>query len=175
MNLFILSQYKLIQQLYKNESFLDTLINIDDYFDILGLYIFPNWLDCEVVEVKYLKYFTNIKLKSPYKKMPHPKGAVLLTKYDCQVKYIKTTEYLPKEVNGIDDTYIDKKSGERKPKVEKKQVWIIDMLIPNKFLFNDDVYDLNDVQNKLKDQQETNDDMENLLSNDGGETNDEQM
>lgn len=175
MNLFILSQYKLIQQLYKNESFLDTLINIDDYFDILNLYVFPNWLDCEVVDVKYLKYFTNIKLKAPYKKMPHPKGAVLLTKYDCQVKYIKTTEYLPKEVLQSDDTYVDKKTGERKPKVEKKKVWIIDILIPNKFLFNDDVYDLKDVQDKLKDEQETDNDMENMLSNDGGETNDEQI
>lgn len=170
MNLFILSQYKLIQQLYKNENFLDSLINIDDFFDILGLYVFPNWLDCEVVEVKYLKYFTNIKLKSPYKKMPHPKGSILLTKYDCQVKYIKTTEYLPKEVNDIEDTVIDKKTGERKPKVEKKKVWIVDILIPNKMIVNDDVYDLEDVQNKLKDEQETNDDMENILTNeDGGE------
>ena len=167
MNLFILSQYKLIQQLYKNENFLDSLINIDDFFDILGLYVFPNWLDCEVVEVKYLKYFTNIKLKSPYKKMPHPKGSVLLTKYDCQVKYIKTTEYLPKEVKSIDDTVIDKENGERKPKVEKKNVWIIDILIPNKMIVNDDIYDLEDVQNKLKDEQETDADMENVLTNEG--------
>lgn len=171
MNLFILTQYKLIQQLYKNETYLDSLINIDDFFDILNLYTFPNWLDCEVVEVKYLKYFTNIKLKSPYKKMPHPKGAVLLTKYDCQVKYIKTTEYLPKEVNDIEDTYIDKKTGSRKPKVEKKKVWIIDIMIPNKYIVNDNIYDLEDVQGKLKDEQETNEDMENLLTNDEGQTN----
>lgn len=171
MNLFILSQYKLIQQLYKNETYLDSLINIDDFFDILGLYVFSNWLDCEVVEVKYLKYFTNIKLKSSHKKMPHPKGAVLLTKYDCQVKYIKTTEYLPKEVNDIEDTVIDKETGERKPKVEKKKVWIVDILIPNKYIVNNDVYDLEDVQSKLKDEQETDEDMENILTNNGGQTN----
>jgi hypothetical protein len=171
MNLFILSQYKLIQQLYKNESYLDSLINIDDFFDILNLYVFPNWLDCEVVDFKYLKYFTNIKLKAPYKKMPHPKGAVLLTKYDCQVKYIKTTEYLPKDINSIKDTYLDKKTGKRNAKLEKKKVWLIDILIPNKYLYNEELYDLESVQDKIKDEKETNDDMENLLTNDGGENN----
>jgi hypothetical protein len=171
MNLFILSQYKLIQELYKNESFLDTLINIDDFFDILGLYVFPNWLDSEIVDVKYLRYFTNIKLKSPYKKMPHPKGAILLTKYDCQVKYKKTTEYLPREINDVNDTYVDKKTGKRKPKVDKEQVWMIDILIPNKYLYNDEVYDLENVQDKLKDEQETNQDMENMITNDGDEGN----
>lgn len=171
MNLFILSQYKLIQELYKDETFLDTIINIDDFFDILNLYVYPNWLDCEVVEVKFLKYFTSVQLKSPYNKMPHPKGAVLLTKFDCQVKYKETYEYVVKEVNDIKDTYIDKKTGERKPKVEKKKVWIIDMLIPNKHIINDEVYDLENAQEKIADEQDINEDMENVISNDEGEMN----
>lgn len=171
MNLFILSQYKLIQELYKDETFLDTIINIDDFFDVLNLYVYPNWLDCEVVEVKFLKYFTSVQLKSPYNKMPHPKGAVLLTKFDCQVKYKETYEYVVKEVNDIKDTYIDKKTGERKPKVEKKKVWIIDMLIPNKHIINDEVYDLENAQEKIADEQDINEDMENVISNNEGEMN----
>ena len=165
MNLFILSQYKLIQELYKDNSFLDTVINIDDFFDILNLYVYPNWLDCEIVEVKFLKYFTSVKLKSPYNKMPHPKGAVLLTKFDCQVKYKETYEYVVKEVHGVKDTYIDQKSGERKPKVEKKKVWIIDMLIPNKHIINDEIYNLEDAQDKINIDQEMEEDMENVVSN----------
>ena len=165
MNLFILSQYKLIQELYKDNSFLDTVINIDDFFDILNLYVYPNWLDCEIVEIKFLKYFTSVKLKSPYNKMPHPKGAVLLTKFDCQVKYKETYEYVVKEVHGVKDTYIDQKSGERKPKVEKKKVWIIDMLIPNKHIINDEIYNLEDAQDKINIDQEMEEDMENVVSN----------
>jgi len=165
MNLFILSQYKLIQELYKDDTFLDTLINVDDFFDILNLYVYPNWLDCEVVEVKFLKYFTSIKLKSPYNKMPHPRGAVLLTKYDCQVKYKETHEYVVKEVNNINDTYVDEKSGERKPKVEKKKVWIVDILIPNKHIINDEIYDLDGAQEKIHDEQEIEEDMENAITN----------
>jgi hypothetical protein len=165
MNLFILSQYKLIQELYKDNSFLDTVINIDDFFDILNLYVYPNWLDCEIVEIKFLKYFTSVKLKSPYNKMPHPKGAVLLTKFDCQVKYKETYEYVVKEVHGVKDTYIDQKSGERKPKVEKKKVWIIDMLIPNKHIINDEIYNLEDAQDKINIDQEMEENMENVVSN----------
>ena len=171
MNLFILSQYKLIQELYKSETFLDTVINIDDFFDVLNLYVYPNWLDCEIVEVKFLKYFTSIKLKSPYNKMPHPKGAVLLTKFDCQVKYKETYEYVVKEVGDIKDTYVDKETGKRRPKVEKKKVWIIDMLIPNKHIINDEVYDLEGAQEKIADEQDINEDMENVITNDQGDMN----
>lgn len=166
MNLFILTQYKLIQELYKDNNYLDTLINIDDFFDILNLYVYPNWLDMEVVDVKFMKYFTSLQLKSPYNKMPHPKGAVLLTKFDCQVKYKETYEYVVKEVNGIDDTYVDKKTGDRRPKVEKKKCWIIDLLIPNKHIINDEVYDLDDAQEKIEGDQEENEDLENVITND---------
>ena len=108
MNLFILSQYKLIQELYKNDDFFEILINIDDFFDLINLYVFPNWLNAEVVNVDFLKYFTSITLKTPYDKMLHPKGAQLLLKYDCQVKYRETYEYVPKEVKSVEDTYVDK-------------------------------------------------------------------
>ena len=62
MNLFILSQYKLIQELYKNDDFFEILINIDDFFDLINLYVFPNWLNAEVVDVDFLKYYTSITL-----------------------------------------------------------------------------------------------------------------
>lgn len=154
MNLFILTQYKLIQELYKNDDFFEILINIDDFFDLINLYVFPNWLQSEIVDVDFLKYFTCITLKSPYEKMPHPKGANLLVKYDCQVKYRETYEYLPKDVQDIEDTIVDKRTGERVPKIEKKKVWLVDIMIPNKLIVNDNVFDLEGVQNKIKDDKE---------------------
>lgn len=181
MNLFILSQYKLIQELYKNDDFFEILINIDDFFDILNLYVFPNWLEAEVVDVDFLKYFTSITLKTPYEKMPHPKGAQLLLKYDCQVKYRETYEYVPRDVKVLSDTYLDKRTGERKPKAEKKKVWIIDLLIPNRYLINDNVFDLEGVQNKIKDDKNADenmtgqtDDAIDINSNIGGEENNAQ-
>ena len=157
MNLYILTQYKLIQQLYKDESYLDALINIEDFFDILGLYVFPNWIDCEVVDLKFMKYFTNIKLKSKYKKMPHPKGSILLLKYGCDVKYIKTTEYLPKD--DINDQMDNSNESNKKSKIKKQKVWIIDILIPNKHIFTDNVYDIKSIQDKLDMENEENQDL----------------
>jgi hypothetical protein len=166
MNLFILSQYKLIQNLYKNNNYLDYLINVEDYFDILNLYAFPNWLDCEVVDVKCMKYFTNIVLKAPYNKMPHPKGSVLLTKFECEVKYIETYDYQVKEVKDIEDTYYNDKKGERCPKIEKNKVWIIDILIPNKHLVSDKIYDMDAMQEKIKDDEASATNMESMVDND---------
>ena len=58
MNLFILSQYKLIQELYKNDEYLDILLSVADFFDLMNLFAFPNWENAEIVNVDFLKYFT---------------------------------------------------------------------------------------------------------------------
>ena len=63
MNLYLLQQYQFIQRLYKNNSYLDVMMNIDDFFDILNVYAFPKWLDAQVVDVTFMKYYTNVILK----------------------------------------------------------------------------------------------------------------
>lgn len=165
MNLFLLQQYKFIQDLYKNENFIDILINIDDFFDILNVYAFPNWIDSEIVGVDFMKYFTQIKLKTPIDKMPHPKGAQVLLKYDCHIKYKKTKEVVPVEVKSNKDVYFDNKSGEYKPKVEEKECWIIDILIPNKHIINEKIYDLETMQDKVEEIQEKDDELESVVEN----------
>lgn len=171
MNLYLLQQYQFIQRLYKNENYLDVLMNIDDFFDILHIYAFPNWLDSEVVDVKFMKYFTNIILKSPRSdnkkedKCPDPKAGVILTKYDCKVDYIKSYELLPKDVESEKDVVIDDKTGKQRPKLERKNVWLVDILIPNKHIINDTIYDLEAIQNKLEDENEEDENLESVVSN----------
>lgn len=171
MNLYLLQQYQFIQQLYKNNNYLDILLNIDDFFDILHIYAFSNWLDAEVVDVKFMKYFTNIILKSPRDdnkkkdKCPDPKAGIILTKYDCKVEYEKTTEIVPKEVSSSKDMVYDKKTGRERPKMETKKIWLIDIMIPNKHIINDNVYDLDAIQQKIEDKDDESDSMENIVSN----------
>jgi len=157
MNLYILQQYQFIQKLYDEESFLDVMMNVDDFFDILNLYAFPNWYECEIVGMKCLRHFTNIVLKSPRSKLPHPKGGMLLTKYDCIVKYKQSTECLPKNYEDEEDMEIDPKTGKRYSKLEKHKVWLVDILIPNKHLINDKVYDLEAIQSKIENSDDTTD------------------
>lgn len=171
MNLYLLQQYQFIQRLYKNESYLDVLMNIDDFFDILHIYAFPNWLDAEVVDVKFMKYFTNIVIKSPRSddkkedKCPDPKAGVILTKYDCKVEYTKSYEMLPVDVKSEKDVIVDNKTGRQRPKLKKEKIWLVDILIPNKHIINNNVYDLEAIQNKLEDDQDTDDNLESVVSN----------
>ena len=165
MNLFILSQYKLIQQLYKNDDYLDILLSVADFFDLMNLFAFPNWEDAEVVNADFLKYYTVITLRAPYHKMPHPKGGLMLTKLDCKVKYHETKEAVLKPVKSLKDTYIDKMSGERRPKVIKRKCWQVDVMIPNKYLINDNIFDLEALQNKVASDKEVDDNMFNIPSN----------
>ena len=171
MNLYLLQQYQFIQRLYKNNNYLDVLMNIDDFFDILHIYAFPNWLEAEVVDVKFMKYFTNIILKANRSedkskdKCPDPKAGVVLTKYDCKVEYIKSDEVLPREVQSKDDITFDKRRQKYKPKIDKNDVWLVDILIPNKHIINDNVYDLEAIQDKLDEDKETNNELESVVSN----------
>ena len=165
MNLYILQQYQFIQNLYQDETYLDVLMNVDDFFDILNLYAYPNWYECEVVNMKCMKHFTNVILKQDRDKMPHPKGGILLSKYDCIVKYKKTTEYLPKEYEDIEDMEVDPKTGKKYPKMEEHKVWLIDILIPNKHIINDVVYDLESIQRKIEDKKEIEGDNTSITVN----------
>lgn len=165
MNLFLLQQYQFINDIYKNENYLDVLMNIDDFFDILNVYVFPNWFDAEVIEVKFLRHFTNIILKTPRDKKPDIKGSVLLSKYDCLVKYKESYEYLPKEYKTEKDIKYNTRTGKYEPIMEKKDIWLIDILIPNKHIINDNVYDLDAIQKKLDDKDDNDENIESVVSN----------
>lgn len=172
MNLYLLQQYQFIQRLYKNNSYLDVMMNIDDFFDILNVYAFPKWLDAQVVDVTFMKYYTNVILKADRddknkeKDMcPDPKAGVLLTKYDCKVEYIKSNEVLPKEVKTEKDVVIDKKTGKQRPKLERHDIWLVDILIPNKHIINNNLYDLESIQAKLKEDNDEMDSAESVVSN----------
>lgn len=173
MNLYLLQQYQFIQQLYNNSNYLDVLLNVDDFFDILHLYAYKNWLEAEVVDVKFMKYFVSITLKANRNdkdkskdKCPDPKGGILLTKYDCKVEYTKTKEKLPREVKSKDDVVMDKRRGVYRPKIDTNDIWLVDILIPSKHIINDTVYDLQAVQDKLEDEKDSdNDSLDSITSN----------
>ena len=165
MNLYILSQYKLIQHLYKDTSYLDIMMNVDDFFDILNLYAYPNWIDAEVVEFKPYKHFINIVLKTPIDKMPHPSGGILLDKYNCMVKYKKTSEYLPVEIKSQKDLVIDKNTHQLRPKMKKVPCWLVDIMIPSKHIINDSIYDLDSIQQKYLEDEDNEDNKESVVNN----------
>ena len=54
MNLFLLQQYQFINDIYKNENYLDVLMNIDDFFDIfVGGYLVISYFVEQIVPMPY--------------------------------------------------------------------------------------------------------------------------
>ena len=161
MNLFVISQMKLIQSLYKSDDYLDVLLTVADFLDLVNLFAFPGWEDAELVDADFLKYFTHITLKTDMDKMPHPKGALLLTKLGCQVKYHETKEAFLKPLQSLDDTYYDWKDDKRKRKVVKKKCWEVEVLIPNRYLFPNNGLTIEELQNKALEAKAENDEIYN--------------
>lgn len=154
MNLYILQQYKFIQQLFKHSSLLDVLVNIEDFLDLLGVYSFENWEKGQIVKTEFKKYFVNLMLKYPYEDMPNPKVKKLLEKYDCIVSFKEAEDYFPiKKIKNQDETFLDDKTDQRRNKTKKEKVWIVDILIPRKYIENDKLYDLDSIQQILDEEE----------------------
>jgi len=155
MNLYILQQYKFIKQLFQHDDLVDVLIAIEDFLDILGMYSFENWEKGQVVGSEIKKYYTILTLKYPYDDMPNPKFKKILEKYKCIVNFREADDYLPIDnPKETDDTYIDKETGLRKNKIKKEKIWLVEIMIPRKYIENETLYDLDAIQEFLDEDKE---------------------
>jgi hypothetical protein len=124
---------EVITRLSKSEDLVDILIDIENYFDTNNLYAFKNWLEGEVVSGPFVKrYWVKVGLKYPYDKMPDPEGGLRLTKHGTKIHFdIKLEEY-PIEIKKPSDY----QPGTKKPKMLKRKVWLVTMMIPRRFVQN---------------------------------------
>jgi hypothetical protein len=124
---------EVVKRLSDSEDLVDILIDIEDYFDRNNLYVFKNWMDGEVVGGPFVKrYWVKLILKYPYKKMPDPDGGLRLLKHGTRIRYDIGVEEYPMEVKSESDF----QPGTKKPKMAKRKVWLITMLIPRRFVQN---------------------------------------
>jgi hypothetical protein len=99
--------------------------------DELDLYVFANWKQGELVEGPvYEKYFVSCTFMWPYKLMPDPRGGERLLDYDCEVYYSKDTLEYPVKVENPDDF----EPGTKMPKMGKKPVWLVTVVMPKKLM-----------------------------------------
>jgi hypothetical protein len=72
---------------------------------------------------------------------------------------------MPKEVKSMDDAVYDKRRDKYRPKMERKDIWLVDILIPNKHIINNNVYDLEAIQAKLDEEDDMNGELESVVAN----------
>ena len=119
------------KEIFMTDSSLTTLLDFERVLDELDLYVFANWKEGELVEGPvYEKYFVTCTFMWPYKLMPDPRGGERLLSYDCEVYYSKDMLEYPAEVKDPSDF----KPGTTMPKMAKKPVWLVTIVMPKKLM-----------------------------------------
>ena len=119
------------KDIFMTDSSLNTLLDFERVLDELDTYVFANWKDGELVEGPvYEKYFVTCTFMWPYKLMPDPRGGERLLEYDCEVYYSKDQLEYPIKVKTPDDFA----PGTKMPKMAKKPVWLVTVVMPKKLM-----------------------------------------
>jgi hypothetical protein len=123
-----------IKGVYMSDGAMSTLLDFERVLDEADVYAFKNWLVGELVDGPVVgRYNCKCVFMWPYKLMPDPRGAIRLAKVGCKVTYGKGEIKVPVEVKDYED-YVP---GTRYPKMVKRKVWYIEIVIP--FELMDDI------------------------------------
>jgi hypothetical protein len=119
------------KEIFMTDSSLSTLLDFERVLDELDTYVFAHWKEGELVEGPvYEKYFVSCTFMWPYKLMPDPRGGERLLDYDCEVYYAKDELEYPIKVENPDDF----EPGTKMPKMGKKPVWLVTIVMPKKLM-----------------------------------------
>ena len=129
-------------KLFQQSSLLDVLIEVEGFLDFLDLYVYPNWYLGQVVDgPRISRYWITVTLQYDFKKMPDPMGARVLHDVGVKVHYIKHTTMEPIEIK----TPADFRDNSKKPKLEPKKFWLVELKIPRKLIDDLNYNDLEDI------------------------------
>ena len=146
-NTFLRDAVENVNRINGNETLLDMLLEFEKVLDDVGVYAYKNWMLGEVVEGPLLeRYWFNVTLMYPRKEMPDPDAMRRLDKYGCKVQYTKEQVEVPVKVTGPQDL---KDMKTKEPKMESKDVWLVKVEMPRRFLENFDDRSLDVAGEKL--------------------------
>lgn len=119
------------KEIFMTDSSLETLLDFERVLDELDTYVFKHWKMGELVEGPiYEKYFVTCTFMWPHKMMPDPRGGERLLDYDCEIYYAKDMLEYPIKVESPDDF----EPGTKMPKIAKKPVWLVTIVMPKKLM-----------------------------------------
>jgi len=154
------------KRLHKHANLTEILIQIEDFFDGLDLYVFKNWFEGEVYKGPEIRrYWVDLTLMYPYKMMPDPQGAMRLIKHGAKVNFSKSL----KEVSVPSDMEDEASQIEQNnPESVEEPIWLVSISIPRKFIeeLDDDdleLYDDDVDTNDVSDARDENIDQEDAL------------
>lgn len=123
-----------IKGVYMSDGAMSTLLDFERVLDEADVYAFKNWSMGELVDGPTVgRYSCKCIFMWPYKLMPDPRAALRLTNVGCKVTFGKGEIKVPVEVKDYEDFV----PGTRYPKMVKRKVWFVEIVIP--FELMDDI------------------------------------
>jgi hypothetical protein len=131
----ILDVIQNIQDLYENNSSLAVLKDFERVLDQMDMYVYENWEDGELAYgPKVDRHWITAGFMWEANKMPNPTAAKRLTELGCKVTYQKSHLVEPRKIR----TQEDMRPNSKKGKLDRKPIWIVEIVMPKKVAF--DVY-----------------------------------
>ena len=119
-----------LEELTKNESLLNALIEVDGFFDNFHLYSYDNWLEGEVVAgPAFDRYWVTVILCFYKSEMPDPVGALALAKHGCKIRWKQSKRNQSVDVKKPEDL-----DDRNKSKMALKDIWLVEIKIPRRFI-----------------------------------------
>ncbi len=175
-----------IKGVYMSDGAMSTLLDFERVMDEADVYAFKNWIVGELVDGPVVgRYNCKCIFMWPYKLMPNPKGALRLTNIGCKVTYGKGEIKVPVEVKDYEDFV----PGTRYPKMAKRKVWFVEVVIPFELMDDikegsidlaDQTIDLSDIEDAYDEDLDDNTSegdsaQQEAANNDQGQMGDEQQ
>jgi len=124
-----------IQELYENNTSLAALKDFERVLDEMDMYVYKNWLDGELAYgPKVERHWITAGFMWPRDKMPDPMAAKRLMEIGCKIGYQKTHLMEAREIKKPDDI----RPGTKKGKMDRKPIWVVEITMPKKLVF--DIY-----------------------------------
>jgi hypothetical protein len=129
----ILEVIKNVESIYNNNSSLAILKDFERVLDEMDMYVYKNWMDGELATgPKVDRHWVSAEFMWPREKMPDPMAAKRLMEMGCKVKYIDSHIIEPRKIRNPDDL----RPGTKKGKLDTKQVWLVEIAMPRKLVFD---------------------------------------
>ena len=116
-----------LNELYKADSFVETLSDFERVLDTVHLYAYENWNKGELVHgPEIARHWVTCSFMWPHKAMPDPVGAKRLLDYNIHVSYKKDILEAPVKVKTAEDL----QPGTQFAKVASNPIWIVQIKMP---------------------------------------------
>lgn len=122
-----------IEQIYSVNSSLNILKDFERVLDALDVYVYDNWEEGELVSGPIdSRYWVECSFMWPEDQKPDTRARKRLEEYGCKLRFRKDYFATVRKIKSPDDI----RAGTKKGKIDHQTIYIIDIRMPKKLIFD---------------------------------------